>query len=109
MAGLTTHVLDTARGRPAAGMALELAQFDENGERRLLKSVRTNAEGRTDGPLLTETESARGYYGSRTTVSGSCTGQVRDLRPFGALPRSAAGLPVVLQHVQGELTSVWRR
>ena len=62
MAGLTTHVLDTARGCPAAGMALELAQFDENGERRLLKSVRTNAEGRTDGPLLTETESARGYY-----------------------------------------------
>ena len=62
MAGLTTHVLDTARGRPAAGMALELAQLGENGRRRLLKSVRTNAEGRTDEPLLSEEESARGYY-----------------------------------------------
>ena len=62
MAGLTTHVLDTSRGRPAAGMALELAQLGENGERRLLKSVRTNADGRTDEPLLSEEESDRGYY-----------------------------------------------
>ena len=36
MAGLTTHVLDTARGRPAAGMRLELACLDENGERQIL-------------------------------------------------------------------------
>ena len=35
MAGLTTHVLDTARGRPAAGMALELARLGEDGERRV--------------------------------------------------------------------------
>ena len=62
MAGLTTHVLDTARGRPAAGMALELAQISEDGGRRPLKSVRTNADGRTDEPLLSAKESARGYY-----------------------------------------------
>jgi 5-hydroxyisourate hydrolase len=62
VAGLTTHVLDTARGRPAAGMALELAQISEDGGRRPLKSVRTNADGRTDEPLLSEEESARGYY-----------------------------------------------
>ena len=62
MAGLTTHVLDTARGRPAAGMTLELARLGENGGRRLLKSVRTNADGRTDEPLLSKEESARGYY-----------------------------------------------
>lgn len=62
MAGLTTHVLDTARGRPAAGMALELAYLAEDGERRLLKSVRTNADGRTDEPLLSEEESVRGVY-----------------------------------------------
>lgn len=49
MAGkLTTHVLDTANGRPAAGMKIEL--FSDG---RLLKSVTTNADGRTDGPLLT--------------------------------------------------------
>jgi len=48
---LTTHVLDTAAGRPAAGIAIELARVD--GERReVLHSVRTNADGRTDAPLL---------------------------------------------------------
>ena len=62
MAGLTTHVLDTARGRPASGMALELARLDENGGRRVLKSVQTNADGRTDEPLLLEGESVRGVY-----------------------------------------------
>ena len=62
MAGLTTHVLDTARGRPAAGMALELARLDENGGRQVLKSVHTNADGRTDEPLLSEGESVRGMY-----------------------------------------------
>ena len=58
---LTTHVLDTARGRPAAGMALELFRI-EGGERKPLKSVQTNAEGRTDGPLVTEDEFEMGLY-----------------------------------------------
>ncbi len=48
---LTTHVLDNAVGRPAAGMGIKLFKFD--GERReLLKSVTTNADGRCDEPLL---------------------------------------------------------
>ena len=59
---LTTHVLDTARGRPAAGMGVELVRIDESGERRLLKAVRTNADGRTDEPLLGEEEFERGLY-----------------------------------------------
>ena len=63
MAGrLTTHVLDTARGRPAAGMTLELASIDENGDRRVLKAVRTNAGGRTDAPLLEGDELRSGVY-----------------------------------------------
>ncbi len=57
---LTTHVLDTARGRPAAGVAVELWRLD--GERRLLKTVRTNADGRTDAPLLAEGELETGTY-----------------------------------------------
>lgn len=62
MAGfLTTHVLDTARGRPAAGMGLELFALDGE-ERRLLKSAVTNADGRTDEPLLAEGELAVGQY-----------------------------------------------
>ena len=46
---LTTHVLDTVRGIPAAGVAIELRRGDE-----LLTRTVTNADGRTDEPLLTE-------------------------------------------------------
>jgi 5-hydroxyisourate hydrolase len=50
---LSTHVLDVARGRPAAGVAIELARLDPASERREpLRSTRTNADGRTDAPLL---------------------------------------------------------
>lgn len=50
---LTTHVLDTAQGRPAAGMAIELWRLgSENGGRALVKSTKTNADGRTGAPLL---------------------------------------------------------
>ena len=48
---LTTHVLDTMAGRPAAGMLIELYRI-EGGEREALANVRTNADGRCDGPLL---------------------------------------------------------
>ena len=46
---LTTHVLDTATGRPAAGMRLELFRLG-HGERRLLKAAVTNGDGRCDAP-----------------------------------------------------------
>ena len=54
MAGrLTTHVLDTARGRPAAGLRIELFRLDPaSGERISLKETRTTADGRTYAPLL---------------------------------------------------------
>lgn len=52
MAGkLTTHVLDTARGRPAAGMRVELFRVMPNGVIQLDKTV-TNADGRSPSPLL---------------------------------------------------------
>ena len=51
MGKLTTHVLDTARGRPGAGIEIELFAV-EGGTLRSIKKVRTNADGRTDGPLL---------------------------------------------------------
>ncbi len=61
---LTTHVLDTARGRPAAGMRLELFRLDHPAgyERSLLKETHTNADGRTDAPLLAEDELSPGTY-----------------------------------------------
>ena len=60
---LTTHVLDTAQGQAAAGVAIELWRLDPNSEnRRLLKTTRTNADGRTDAPLLAGDEFAAGAY-----------------------------------------------
>ena len=60
MGYLTTHVLDTARGRPAAGQKIELYALDP--ERRLLRTAQTNADGRCDGPLLEGTAFRRGVY-----------------------------------------------
>jgi 5-hydroxyisourate hydrolase len=47
---LTTHVLDTAHGRPAAGLALELWSLD--GTPEMIKAAVTNGDGRVDAPLL---------------------------------------------------------
>ena len=58
---LTTHVLDTARGRPAAGLALRLYRL-EGDSRHLLGSAVTNADGRTDRPLLEGGAFTAGVY-----------------------------------------------
>lgn len=52
MGRLSTHVLDTASGRPAAGMRVELFEARPDGGWQPLGSFLTNADGRTDGPLL---------------------------------------------------------
>ena len=49
---VTTHVLDTARGCPAAGVPVALYALAADGGRRLLARAVTNADGRTDAPLL---------------------------------------------------------
>jgi len=49
---LSTHVLDTHSGRPAAGIALELIELSELGVSRLVTRAITNADGRTDQPLI---------------------------------------------------------
>jgi 5-hydroxyisourate hydrolase len=59
-AKLSTHVLDTAHGCPAHGIKIELWRLD--GTRALLKSVVTNADGRTDAPLLAADELKAGQY-----------------------------------------------
>lgn len=51
MGKLTTHILDTAHGRPGAGIALELYSLDGD-TRRLLGRFVTNSDGRCDTPLL---------------------------------------------------------
>lgn len=60
-AKLSTHVLDTAHGGPAQGMKIELWSL-EGEERTLVTTVRTNADGRTDTPLLSAEEMKAGLY-----------------------------------------------
>jgi 5-hydroxyisourate hydrolase len=59
---LTTHVLDTAAGRPGAGLRIELRRVEGDGGGRPLKTVTTNADGRCDAPLLQGDELEPGVY-----------------------------------------------
>jgi 5-hydroxyisourate hydrolase len=65
-AGLTTHVLDTANGKPAAGVKLELYRLESNGFendlRTLVKKTITNPDGRTDEPLIARGSLQTGRY-----------------------------------------------
>lgn len=61
MGKLTTHVLDTAHGRPGAGIAIELFRL-EGGLRTGLGRYRTNADGRCDAPLLEGAALQQGVY-----------------------------------------------
>ena len=58
---LSTHVLDTATGRPAAGMRLTLLRLTDR-THETLKTVQTNSDGRTDEPLLSGEEFEVGVY-----------------------------------------------
>lgn len=60
MGRLTTHVLDTASGQPAAGLVIELLLLDGGGV--VLKKTATNADGRVDGPLLEGAAFMQGHY-----------------------------------------------
>ena len=106
MAGyLTTHVLDTASGRPAAGLRVELHRL-EGETRRHLRTVETNADGRTDGPILPEAEFEPGVYelvfhaGAYLDAAGALDGAPRflDAVPlrFGMAERSHYHVPLLL-------------
>jgi 5-hydroxyisourate hydrolase len=62
MAGfLTTHVLDTARGLPAAGLTIALYRI-EGEARSKIAEMETNADGRTDSPILPQERFETGTY-----------------------------------------------
>ena len=61
MAGLTTHILDTHGGVPAAGVAITLRRITDGKAQTLAETV-TNADGRTDAPLLTPEATQPGLY-----------------------------------------------
>ena len=58
---LSTHVLDIAQGRPAAGLRIQLWRI-ETDNRHLLKEGVTNQDGRTDAPLLVGDDLRPGVY-----------------------------------------------
>ncbi|MBZ0130539.1 MAG: hydroxyisourate hydrolase [Rhodobacteraceae bacterium] len=58
---LTTHVLDTASGRPAAGLKIELFRI-EGSDRALLNTLVTNSDGRTDAHILPAERFQTGTY-----------------------------------------------
>jgi hydroxyisourate hydrolase len=58
---LTTHVLDTAKGKPGAGIVVELHRWDA-GVAILLTRTLTNSDGRTDAPLLDGESLQEGLY-----------------------------------------------
>ncbi len=69
MARLTTHVLDTSRGAPAEGLAIELYRLETADTprpgattRQLVVTAVTNADGRTDSPLLAGDHVEVGVY-----------------------------------------------
>lgn len=80
MAGwLSTHVLDTARGCPAGGIGIALFRVTRDGRRPVATAV-TNADGRTDAPMLTGEGFAVGVYelvfhaGDYLRATGQVTG-----------------------------------
>lgn len=84
---LTTHVLDTARGCPAAGLRIDLSRIDAEGRTHLASTV-TNADGRTDAPILPAEAFAAGTY-ELTFHAGDY------LRDAGAAPEEPLFLDLV--------------
>ena len=73
MARLTTHILDTAQGRPAADVPVRLFALAQG--RELIAASETNADGRTDTPLLEGGSLQTGGYELEFDVGGYFRGQ----------------------------------
>jgi 5-hydroxyisourate hydrolase len=59
--GITSHVLDISNGRPAVGVRIDLFRL-QNGVAELLRTDRTNADGRLPGPMLSGEDFIPGTY-----------------------------------------------
>jgi 2-oxo-4-hydroxy-4-carboxy-5-ureidoimidazoline decarboxylase len=66
---LSTHVLDTHSGKPAAGIAVELVELSALGASRVVTRTLTNSDGRTDQPLIGGRPVPIGRYELRFSVS----------------------------------------
>lgn len=81
MGRLTTHVLDTARGKPAAGVKITLYRISGQSHRKIAETV-TNVDGRTDAPMLEGAALTAGRYelvfaaGAYLREAGQAAGEV---------------------------------
>jgi 2-oxo-4-hydroxy-4-carboxy-5-ureidoimidazoline decarboxylase len=105
---LSTHVLDTHGGHPAAGVAIELCEIAAGGASRTLKRAVTNADGRTDQPLVSGAPFPIATYELRFSVSDYFARQGAPLAdpPFlGVVPiRFAVAEPEGRYHVPLSVT-----
>ena len=105
---LSTHVLDTHGGHPAAGVAVELCEIAASGEARTLKRATTNADGRTDQPLISGAPIPIATYELRFAVSDYFAQQrapMADPPFFGIVPiRFAVAEPEGRYHVPLSVT-----
>jgi 5-hydroxyisourate hydrolase len=67
MAGISTHVLNLTTGRPVAGMQVDLYDLAQAPAQRIA-STRTNADGRTDAPMLSAQDARTGQFELRFQV-----------------------------------------
>jgi 2-oxo-4-hydroxy-4-carboxy-5-ureidoimidazoline decarboxylase len=67
---LSTHVLDTHSGKPAAGIPVELVELSALGENRVVTRALTNHDGRTDQPLIGGRPVPIGNYELRFKIAG---------------------------------------
>lgn len=67
MTGISTHVLDITNGRPLAGLQVELYDMATTPPTRM-NSTRTNADGRTDAPMLSAKDARTGHFELRFHV-----------------------------------------
>ena len=117
MGKLTTHVLDTMNGNPAAGMAVTLYRVDDDAMERLC-TVQLNDDGRPDAPLLEGDALQPGRYRLLFSVAGyfMSFGAGLPAPPFlGEVPltmgireTSDAGTPLVASDPAGEVARVYR-
>ncbi len=84
MGRLSTHVLDTASGRPAAGVPVSLHRIGRNGNSVEVAALHTNADGRTDQPLMLGAALEPGAYELRFAVAAyfARSGAVLPSPPF---------------------------
>ena len=89
MGRLTTHVLDTAAGRPGAGIRLVVERLGADGERTRVAEAVTNADGRCDAPLLEGDALVAAEHEIRFAVGDYFRGREGGAAPDAAGPDAA--------------------